>query len=556
MRKIMLLKGQNNVDATSYLSANAVTDPWLVLMNPDLSLHEYLTTLHEDYGLNNSVLSRMKICRYLTWEKGSVSFKQLQIKQRFPADIVELLKLLRESGHPEVIIENDDKILFAELVQQLIYLNFPLKRVYVGLRSERQDRGYVRQLFADAAMHAVNVQICLESLPQCPDAASLHESMEICRALLSGKFHGPLKLAIAASKKSGKSTLLNCILGLDIAPNSAEIATPNTCEYINSEGQQFRLYINEENVQVFDSAAMLKEKIESEFLKAQRNKNAGFSMLDMKVEYPGKNRLPNGWNLLDTPGPDTAGTYHRKSAEQAMLECDAAIFIIDYSKYLTENEYSYLEWIKSIFAQKGHFSNLAFVLNKMDLAIQDKGAKSWVKSIDFIRCRLKSLDPNYAECIIFPISALNYANLLTLQDAADKEPLIAKLLDNDTRWNKNIGWEIDDLEDLDEVVITALARLLGEVSHIKHIMGLKDPTTEEIKNLSGFNQFLDYTVARIEANNDWACMKRSAFLCGQEIKKINTIIDNANNDLKSRFQGICSQFMKQWHKIEQIFVQL
>ena len=53
-----------------------------------------------------------------------------------------------------------------------------------------------------------------------------------------------LKFAVAASKKAGKSVIVNCFLGEEIAPTSTELATPNNCFYKKSKKLNKKSTIN------------------------------------------------------------------------------------------------------------------------------------------------------------------------------------------------------------------------------------------------------------------------------------------------------------------------
>lgn len=541
MRKIFLLKGQNPQSAIDFIRTNIGLDPWFVLNNPHIALHEYLTGLHEDFGLENTVLSRLKICRNLVFKKRSVCFQQPLSGHDYPEDMVDLLKLLRVSGRPQIIIENNNKTLLADIAQQLLYLNYPLNRLYLRLRYETGGENALADLARDCVLNASRAQAALDMLPTLPEARKLRQQLDICRSVLGGNATGLLELSLAASKKSGKSTLLNCLLGLDLAPNSSELATPNACAYSPSKGANFYLHIGDQKHE-FNSANDLKNRIEEEYKKAQRDGDSGFALPDMHVEYPDCGTLPDNWRLVDTPGPDAAGASHRQSAEKALSRADAALFLIDYSKYLTENEYAYLSWIRKVFSGRGH-SHMAFVLNKMDLALQDSGAKSWVKSIDFIRSRLADLDSHYTESLIFPVSALNYANLLRLRKNAARHSALKRLLEDSSRWDREAERQTRTLE-LDEESEESLERLFGETRRMGHMLGLKNPTTSQIMELSGVPQLRDYIFYRIGENTRWSKHARSLAICQEHAKTICSIIDAADSGSQAKLRDICAPFLQ------------
>src|SRR5687768_7957962 len=56
------------------------------------------------------------------------------------------------------------------------------------------------------------------------------------------RLDGPLRLAIAGKVKSGKSTLLNALLGEELAPTDAGECTKIVTWYVNGPAPQVQLY--------------------------------------------------------------------------------------------------------------------------------------------------------------------------------------------------------------------------------------------------------------------------------------------------------------------------
>lgn len=543
MRKIMVMAGLDIAAALPYIKENAREDPWLVLNNPDLLLHEYLTNLHDTFGLENSVLSRLKICRNLRWDKGHVCYRAASGRVFWPEDMVDLLRLLREAVLPQLTVQN--RLLQTELMQQLVYLDYPLDRLRIALESEMRFR-------EGPDLHGLQITLlqslgAVANLPASPISVAVHSCLETCRGALGGVCAGP-KLGLAAAKKSGKSTLVNCLLGSDISPASNETATPCSCEYAPSQDGHFHLWLGEQRHDC-GSAAEVRKRMEAEFQRAQRSAEDGFSLPDMRVEYPGKNRLPGDWALVDTPGPNASGTTHRDSARNSLQGCDAAIFLVDYEKYLDDGEADYLAWIKSVYAARGSYHTLVFALNKMDLALKDNGAKSWVKSLDFIRSRLAAMDAGYSECLLFPLSALNYASLMTLASAS--EPAIRALLAEGAVWGEETRKSRRALRrTLDDHTLAAFTNLLASVESMEDILGLENPTTGEIRCLSGVPRLMNYVFGRIDLQSDWHQTARLLQDLGEARAQLAALLDSAAGPEKKNLSRACAPFLAAWQKMK------
>ena len=78
-------------------------------------------------------------------------------------------------------------------------------------------------------------------------------------------------------------------------------------------------------------------------------------MPDRTIHYP-CNDL-NGCEIWDTPGLNYAGASdeHRKNAEACIREVDVCIFVMDYAKYLTDDEVNFPESIRSVFQKNDKF---------------------------------------------------------------------------------------------------------------------------------------------------------------------------------------------------------
>ena len=84
----------------------------------------------------------------------------------------------------------------------------------------------------------------------------IDDALASCKAIkeqIKKSINVELKFAVAASKKAGKSVIVNCFLGEQIAPTSTELATPNNCFYKKSHDNMYHLRLEGSEVQDFAS---------------------------------------------------------------------------------------------------------------------------------------------------------------------------------------------------------------------------------------------------------------------------------------------------------------
>ncbi|MDE7244630.1 MAG: dynamin family protein [Oscillospiraceae bacterium] len=411
------------------------SDAVFVYTGPD-TLYDYITRLHQrGRGLDDDYLYRFRVC----YERKNLYLTYYGGKTETVDTMSGLTGLLDPNHHCRIVVESDDRVELAEIMQQLIYLQYPLDTVELLLRREEQDAGKTSRFMDRISSLMDGCDAAVESLSELWERTDrekneptrevrlkdIAETLAACRAMqeqLKDAMDVELKVAVAASKKAGKSVIVNCLLGQEIAPTGTELATPNNCVYRRSSDSMYSLLIEEEGEEpsFFPSRQELRETMMDWFRDAQNSRDTGFALPDMQVRYATDGNNFSAYTIYDTAGPDAAGTEHEPLALEAMQKCDVAVFAIDYSKFLTTSEEAYLREVKRMFSSKSH--SLIFVLNKMDVRYTDEDApKSFIMSVDFVKTRLADIDEAYRDCVIFPTSAKEYFSVLEAEKAGVKE---------------------------------------------------------------------------------------------------------------------------------------
>lgn len=183
--------------------------------------------------------------------------------------------------------------------------------------------------------------------------------------------------------------------------------------------------------------------------------------------------------------------------------------------------------VKTVFEEKQKFHTLIFTINKIDMALQDKGAKSRIKSIDYIRNRIMELDNNYRDCVIFATSARDYFYTLELEDEAQRNDICRNLLGQDLFLNlRSASMELDDNE---QEIKDLISRIDAEVGMLANQLGYREVYLETLKNYSGMPQLLSYIsyIAKSKAREE--IVNSITYMIDSEISRLQGIIDNVAN---------------------------
>lgn len=502
------------------------------------TLYDYIRFLNDgNRGLKNDDLYIFKLC----YEKKDLDITYKAIKDgettrsRKINSMSSLINELDGQMKCRIVVNTDERSDLAFIVQQLIFLQYPLENIDILLKKEVHDASKVNrfmqrvnQLF-ETFENAVERLTALRELAEQQDLdadlkadklGDIDSALDSChkiRADLEKAVAVELKLAVAASKKTGKSVIVNCFLSEEIAPTDAELATPNNCIYKHSPDEHYHLRMDDsDETKDYPTCADIHNAIDKKFRDAQNNRANGFALPDMHIGYATKANNFSSYTIYDTAGPDAAGTNHKDAAERAIRECDVAIFAIDYSKYLTASEEEYLKEVKQFFEGQQKFHSLIFSLNKTDVRYNDpKTLKSIISSVDFIRTRLASISSQYGDCIIFPTCSLEYFNVLEAQ-AANVTELNSPISDM-----KALKFAHRD--------VPALQWLHTHSENLEYYHGIQSFSADVFMKDSGMPALMNYVlyIATSKARDE--IVNNIAFQIDQQNKKLQTVLNTVSN---------------------------
>ena len=569
MENIIGLSGIDGKKDKDCIESNSDNQGIFILMNQKEKLDVYLGAMHEDMGLTNKDLSRLKICRQFIFSKEEENVVSVvfggedQGQKQYVNSMLELLKVLDPTKKSMITIENDDRALLAEIMQQLVYIEYNISNFEIRLVNEVRDANKTEIFMKNIDEILRQIHIAGENIRQMQVDEKLREIVEKVgeffkeiesQAEKAKKIE--MKIAVAASKKTGKSVIANSMFGMELAPTSLEMATPNTCIYKKSKNNKFSVTIGDQKKE-FDQKDEICKYIGNKFREAQNDPSHRFAIEDMVIEYPTNRNNFESYTIYDTPGPDAAGTDHHKSTYKAVEECDVIIFAIDFSKYLTNSEEKFLSDVKKIFEEKGKFHTLIFCINKIDLMFQDKEPVSKIKKIEFIRNRLQAIDEKYKDCVLFGTSALNYFNTLEIEEKEDQYEVLRGIGEIDLAKNRDFFDDAND-EIKDDETTTILSNIEGTVKYLRRQLKYNSVTIDTIRDFSGMPQLLNYVsyIAKNKARKE--IVNSITYAISNQMSQIRDEINRrenlrvyiqTNEKKKSEIKKTLKEYNQKFHQI-------
>ncbi len=469
-----------------------------VLTASEFKLYAYIDALKEN-GIDDEIMFELKIC----YERRNLKLTFIRGNSAFEKKISSITELLEKlNGVPSsIIVEDNDRGTLAEVAQQLVYIGYPLTSVNIMLRREAKDMQKTKRFMANIDEIAVSIDTAITNIDnlwnQWENSHILSEEKQTFLDIVSKARQNcstikekveraksvEMSIAVAAIKKTGKSVIVNSMIKGEIAPTSLTLATPNNCIYRKSPDAEYHLTYNGKRTNYL-TAKEIYDIIGKEFKKAQDDTQNALCIPDMEIEYVTDGNNFDTFTVYDTPGPGLAGADHGEAAYKAMAICDVAVFAIDYTKFLTEDEVHFLKDVKNQFNQNQKFASLIFAVNKMDLRFDDANSvKSTVYAVDLIRTKLINIDDMYKDCIIFATSALQYYNTIDCEKHCEDFARSSNLVDNIRSLIRNQSKGV----------------IQGEMTKLKHIIdnyelliGKDKITSDDLKRYSGMPDLLNY----------------------------------------------------------------
>lgn len=500
---------------------------FIAVWDSEKPLYFALERVYED--ISDAKKLHIKVCKNVSYTKPISLYDSNKQINKF-GNIFEFLDFYYKSvdnlKNPYIVINSNSQSELFNTIQQLIYLKINIdiytaeelkkKKVVEKFKSTYKDfKKSISQIKEDLNKKWYKNQ-GVEDLK-----AEIIEHLEKIENEL-GKVESDIKVAVFSTKKSGKSMVVNSLIGEEIAPTSIELPTPNNILYIPYGEDKIKLkYKGEEKI--FSNHLDCKEYIRKEFKSV---KERGEKLENMEIYYPYRKYKNKKYRIYDTPGPDLASKdeikSHREVYKEALLNSDVAIFIIDYTKYAQKSEVELLEEIKKEFFDKSTRNmSLICAVNKIDQVFGDADTEKMVVRIaDFMMHKFREL--GFDNFIVIPISARTY---FYLEKIAEKFPDVK---DSDNLRKRLYEDDIDKFKD--GVIEQYIAEIQNLANNFRKSFGIENLKYNDLINFSYFDYFEKYV--------DYIAQSKAEVerIYGSVITNIGLILTSLSNDINGRIK--------------------
>lgn len=214
-----------------------------------------------------------------------------------------------------------------------------------------------------------------------PENTGLEQILQGLKRVEQKRREQSFQVAVLALAKSGKSTLINALLGAEYLPSSN---IPETARIVGIRHEPTVVnesVLDKAGAKIATGVTEIREKLR-ELNAAQRKVDSVLAEDDLTLSAPlvclaerslGEQRF----EVLDTPGPNEAGAdILREKVDGLLRNADVIIYLLDYTKLKTEEEKCLFTRLSSMRREllKQCSERLFFVVNKIDL--QDRSGLS------------------------------------------------------------------------------------------------------------------------------------------------------------------------------------
>lgn len=261
------------------------------------------------------------------------------------------------------------------------------------------------QLFM-AALHALLRQARDIGLPE---ESIRHLQLKLARPTV--------QVAVIALVKSGKSTVLNALLGTEFLPSAAEPATASIVRIVHRAGElKGRLVVMDDDMtEVMEVYGRQEIHTTIKSINDCRRADPSAALTQMRLEvsipFLGCETGEFELQLVDTPGPNEHGAGLESQVNQVLQHSDVIVYMLDFTKLGTNDEARMFEALKDnvtpILQSSSNVRRIFYILNKVDMHSKrnDRPMDEIVKSVAAKVQQLLPVGATVSAKDILPMSA-------------------------------------------------------------------------------------------------------------------------------------------------------
>lgn len=167
-------------------------------------------------------------------------------------------------------------------------------------------------------------------------------------------------VVVCGEVKKGKSSLLNAIVGESILPVNVEIATSQVFRIMNSSSESHYLVFTDGTKKSISREELSKygSQVDAELYGDPifQNHTLAYIEVNMPIQF-----LPQGVNLVDTPGLGAMYKSHEWITQNYVQKASAVVFVMDPERPLVEKEKKFILKVLDI------TPHILFVMTKIDM---------------------------------------------------------------------------------------------------------------------------------------------------------------------------------------------
>ncbi len=224
---------------------------------------------------------------------------------------------------------------------------------------------------------------------------------------------------VIATMSSGKSTLINALLGRKLMPSKNEACTAVITEILDTDETDFSAEVLNEDKKVIDNVPKLTYEIMSAL-----NDNSEVSKVSVRGNIPFLDSQCTALMLVDTPGPNNSQNVAHKETTYKAINNDSnnlILYVLNGTQLSTNDDANLLRYVAEQMQKGGKQvrDRFLFVINKMDQFNPEE--ESIEKAIDSAKKYLAGYGINDPQ--IFPCSAFTALSIRTYLSDVDIDNL-------------------------------------------------------------------------------------------------------------------------------------
>ncbi len=226
------------------------------------------------------------------------------------------------------------------------------------------------------------------------------------------------EINVVATMSSGKSTLINALLGKQLMPAANEATTATIVRIIDDKDKDVF------SAKAFDQEGNLVKELESVSLRDMKalNSDSNVSIVELQGNIPFVRNTGMRLVLIDTPGPNNSRDKRHEQMTYEMLENSdksLVLFVMNGEQLSINDEKIFLDFVCGTMKDVGKQARerYIFAVNKLDAyKPKDEGLDCIDKALNNVKVGLEDREIIYPN--IFPVAALPALQLRSEDDEA------------------------------------------------------------------------------------------------------------------------------------------